>query len=433
MRCRVCASKSYASIWEGDGEGGAITLSPDGEGRGFRSALQEYAGRVFPVARAARVSYIARMKCGFQVATLGLAVLWLAGCGPGDTSRAPARGDTAARPVRIVPAAVRPMERALPVVGTLRAQDDAIIAAQVAGQIETTRVDLGDRVTAGQELALIDTASYEALARQSAANLARVQAAAANAAQNLKRIQELRRDNIASTSELDLAVAESDQARAEVKSVEAADAVARLNLDRSRVRAPFDGVVAERILSAGAYAAIGTPIVRLVKADPLRLRLEVPEREAPAVRAGQTVRVTVEGDTNVYTGQLTRIAPALQEANRMLTVEADVPAQGGLRPGLFVRAHIVVNESEPAVSVPADALTTFAGLEKIITVKDGKAVERAVTTGRRGADWVEIVSGLAAGEPVVLDPAGLRMGQPVTTNLAEAEARTAGEAGEAAR
>jgi RND family efflux transporter MFP subunit len=325
------------------------------------------------------------------------------------------------------------MERALPVVGTLRAQDDAIIAAQVAGQIETTRVDLGDRVTAGQELALIDTASYEALARQSAANLARVQAAAANAAQNLKRIQELRRDNIASTSELDLAVAESDQARAEVKSVEAADAVARLNLDRSRVRAPFDGVIAERILSAGAYAAIGTPIVRLVKADPLRLRLEVPEREAPAVRAGQTVRVTVEGDTNVYTGQLTRIAPDLQEANRMLTVEADVPAQGGLRPGLFVRAHIVVNASEPAVSVPESALTTFAGLEKIVTVKDGKAVERAVTTGRRGADWVEIVSGLAAGEPVVLDPAGLRMGQPVTTNLAEEEAQTAGEAGGAAR
>lgn len=325
------------------------------------------------------------------------------------------------------------MERVLHVVGTLRAQDDAIIAAQVAGQIEATRVDLGDRVTAGQELALIDTTSYEALGRQSAANLARVQAAAANAAQNLKRIQDLRRDNIASTSELDQAIAENDQARAEVKAAEAADAVARLNLARSRVKAPFDGVVAERILSPGAYAAVGTPIVRLVKADPLRLRLEVPEREAPAVRLGQTVRVTVEGDTNVYAGHLTRIAPDLQEANRMLTVEADVPARGGLRPGLFVRAQIVVNEGEQAVSVPVDALITFAGLEKVVTVKDGKAAERPVTTGRRGPGWVEIASGLAAGERVVLDPAGLRTGQAVTTNAAQAQGKTTGDANGTAR
>lgn len=218
------------------------------------------------------------------------------------------------------------MERVLHVVGTLRAQDEAVVAAQVAGQIEATHADLGDRVAAGQELALIDTTSYDALARQSAANLARAQAAAGNAAQNLQRVEDLRRDNIASSSELDQAIAENDQAKAEVKAAEAADAVAQLNLARSRVKAPFGGVIAERILSAGAYAAIGTPIMRLVKTDPLRLRLEVPERDAPAVRLHQLVRVTVEGDTNVYNGQLTRIAPDLQESTRMLIVEADVPA-----------------------------------------------------------------------------------------------------------
>jgi RND family efflux transporter MFP subunit len=281
-------------------------------------------------------------------------------------------------------------------------------------------VDLGDHAAAGQELALIDTTSYDALARQSAANLAKAKASAANAARNLQRIQDLYRDKIASISELDQAVADAEQAQAEVKAAEAAEAVAQLSLVRSRVRAPFDGVIAERILSVGAYVSVGTPIFRLVNPDPLRLRLEVPERDTPLARVGQQVRVSVEGDTNIYVGRLVRIAPALREANRMLQVEADVPSQGVLRPGLFVRAQIVVNEAEPAVSVPANALLTFAGLEKIVTVRDGKAVERTVATGRRGADWVEIVAGLGAGEAVVLEPTGLRTGQAVVVGTASA-------------
>jgi len=345
-----------------------------------------------------------------------LFALLLASCGKPDRKVAPRTGEAAARAVRVARAEMRPMERALPVTGTLSAYEETTVAAQVSGQIEKYRVDLGDRVTTGQELALIDTTAYEALARQSAANLAKATASAANASQNLKRIQELQRDKIASGSDLDQAVAESEQAQAEVKSAAAADAIAGLNLERSRVKAPFTGAVAERSASVGAYAAVGTPIVKLVTTDPLRLRLEVPERESILVRTGQVVRVTVEGDTNIYAGRLARVAPAIRESSRMLLVEADVPAQGGLRPGLFARAQIVVNAREPALSVPADSLITFAGLEKVVLVVDGKAVERTVVTGRRGPDWIEIVSGLEPGQSVVLDPSGLRTGQSVTVS-----------------
>lgn len=306
------------------------------------------------------------------------------------------------------------MERALHVVGILQAHDEATVAAQVAGQIERTIVDLGDRVTTGQELALIDTASYEALARQAAANLAKARASAANAAQSLKRVQELQKDKIASSSEYDQAVADSEQARAEVKAAEAAEAIAQLNLSRSHVKAPFDGALAERVADSGDYVSVGTPIIRLVKTDPLRLRLDVPERESSAVRVGQRVHLTVEGDTNIYSGTVTRVAPAIRQADRMLPVEADVPNPGALRAGLFARARILVDDRDAGLSVPANALTVFAGIEKVIVVQEGKTLEKTVTTGRRGADWVEILSGAKVGETVVLDPGGLRTGQVVT-------------------
>lgn len=352
------------------------------------------------------------MKFGWRYLGLPgvLCALLLVSCSPADKPK-PASAETTPRKVRVGRVEMRPMERMLPVVGTLSARDEATVAAQVAGQIEKNHVDFGDRVTAGQELVLIDVTAYEALVRQSAANLARATASAANAAQNLKRVQDLQREKIASTSDLDLAVAESGKTQADVKAVEATDAIARLNLERSRVRAPFAGAVAQRLASVGDYVAIGTPILRLIQTDPLRLRLEVPERESVAVRPGQAVRVTVDGDTNIYTGQIVRIAPALRETDRTLLVEAEVPNQGGLRAGLFARAQIIVNASEPALSIPPNALIAFAGLEKVVVIQAGKAAEKTVTTGRRGAGWVEILTGVSQGETVVLEPAGIRTGQ----------------------
>ncbi len=342
---------------------------------------------------------------------IGLCVL-LVSCGKPENSRS-VRPDAAPRTVRVAQAELRPMERALRVTGVLSAREEAMVAAQVAGQIEKSLVDLGDRLAAGQELVSIDTTSYEALGRESAANLARAQAAAANTGRNLKRVQELQRDRIASASELDTAVSEAEKAQADVKAAEAADAIARLNLERSHVRAPFSGAVAQRVASAGDYVAVGAPIARLVQTDPLRLRLDVSERASAPVRAGQLVRVRVEGDTNVYSGRISRVAPAIRETDRMLQIEADVPNPGSLRAGLFASAEIVVNEREETVSVPQNALVVFAGLEKVLVVRDGKAAEKNVITGRRESGWAEIVSGLTVGETVVLDPGGMRTGQAV--------------------
>ncbi len=348
------------------------------------------------------------------------------------------------------------MERLVTVSGTLAAQEESTLSSKVSGRLQSIPVDVGSPVRQGDALAQVEPRDYELRLQQAAAAVAQARAELGlplegendqvdvhvitlvrqaratleEATKNRDRIHQLSEDGIAATAELDAVEAAHVVARTryeaameEARTRLAALAQRRVELEIARkqladatVRAPFDGVIQTRVAGLGQYVAPGTPIVTLVRADPLRLRLEVPERESVFIRTQQPVRLRVEGDPRVYGGTLARLSPALDEATRTLRVEADVPRQGTLRPGLFTRVQIVVDPEAPGVAVPTNSLTSFAGLEKVVTVKEGKALERIVTTGRRGPDWIEVVEGLSAGDAVVLDPAGLRSGQPVTTN-----------------
>jgi RND family efflux transporter MFP subunit len=190
----------------------------------------------------------------------------------------------------------------------------------------------------------------------------------------------------------------------------------RQQLADTAMVSPIDGAVVQRHASVGEYLAAGAPVVTLVRLHPLRLRLLVPEREVASVRRGQPVRVTVEGGTaDVQQGTVVRLSPAIAEQSRTLLIEAEVPnAKGALSPGAFARAEIVVQEDQRIVAVPAAALVTFAGVEKVLTVKDGKSEELRVQTGRRLGDRVEILSGVKAGQPVIVPPGNLTGGQAVT-------------------
>ncbi|MCA8949100.1 MAG: efflux RND transporter periplasmic adaptor subunit, partial [Planctomycetes bacterium] len=148
--------------------------------------------------------------------------------------------------------------------------------------------------------------------------------------------------------------------------------------------------------------------------DPLRLRLEVPERAAGEVRPGQQVSFTVDGVDGDFAGKVTRLGSAIDRTNRTLTVEAEVENGGGrLRPGGFCRASIVVADDDPVTAVPATALLSFAGVDRVFTVADGKAVEHLVTPGRRLGELVELRDGLAADAAVVSEPGDLVQGAPV--------------------
>lgn len=358
------------------------------------------------------------------------------------------------RPVQVVRAEPRPMEQVIRITGALAALDQATLAVKVAGHLASLRVDLGSVVRTSEVIAQVESLDFELRVLQADAAVAQARASLglspggtndtidieaislvrearailAEAQSNRERTFALTQSQIASAAQMETAEAsftvasnrlvktweEARTRQATLAQRRAELAIARQQLADTTLLAPFDGTVQTRHASMGEYVTTGTPIVTLVRTDLLRLRLEVPEREAPAVRAGQMVRFQMEGSTNVHTSVISRLSPAISEQNRMLLVEADVPANGSLRPGSFTRAEIVVNMKDTGLAVPSTAITQFAGLEKVVLARDGKALETVVSTGRRGSDWVEINNGLKADDWVILNPGSLRTGDSVS-------------------
>jgi RND family efflux transporter MFP subunit len=380
-----------------------------------------------------------------------VAVVPLLGCKASSASGdAGARRGAAVetRDVQVVPARVDRLVRAITVTGTLAAEEQVTVSMKVTGRLQDLYVDLGSRVKRGQVLARLIPTDFNL--RQSQADAALQQARArlglplqgqddhidperSSIVRSAKALLEEARLNRERTATF---VARGISAKAALDSADAALQVAdsryqdaleevrnrqavleqrrtELELTRQAVRdasltSPLDGIVRERHVTAGQYLAAGSPAVTIVRMHPLRLRVAVPERESQLVRLGQEVRVTVEGDATSYPGRVARVSPAIDEASRTLMVEAEIPnADGQLRPGSFANATIVSADSDQVVIVPASALVTFAGVDKVLTVKDGKVVEKRVTVGRKDAERIEIVTGIAAGEPVVAKPGNL--------------------------
>ena len=365
-------------------------------------------------------------KSAFAV-TLTVLASGVASCSKSQGETSKPRGSSAV-PVTTAKVEIVPLDRAISIVGTLFAKDEATVGAQVDGQVEKTRVDFGDRVTEGQELALIDTTSFEALARQSAANLAKARASALNAEQTLKRIQDLQKEKVSSASELDKAVADAEQARAEVKSAEAADAIAQLNLERSHVKAPFNSAVAERIASAGDYMKVGSPLFRLVNDSVLKFIFQVPERYGSFVTKKLLVQFNVDnypGET--FTGSVYLISPAVSTTSRAFGVGALVTNTNfRLKANTFARGSLTLERGVPTPVVPLESVVSFAGVTKVFVVENNVAHARAVTVGRIQNGQQEILEGLKPGETVVVTgQSKLTEGAAVALQMAEAGARPA--------
>ena len=347
--------------------------------------------------------------------------------------------------VEVVAVESRPWPREVRVQGSLLADEHAVIGTKVAGRVQQVHVDLGSIVAAGDVLATLETEEFDLEVRAAESQLEQVrvrlglkpddkeekldptqaptvvqEAALRNQARaNLQRAQSLAPNHIITAEELDQCQAELEVAEARYRSAlnSVAETIASIGLRRAElelaqqtrldaeIRAPFAGCIQQRFVAPGTYVQISQPIATLVRTNPLRFRAGVPERQAAPLEVKQAARVHVEGLAAPLQGTVSRISPALDLSNRTLTVEIDVPnPDSRLRAGVFAEAAVIVDTEARALAIPHDTLKDFAGVEKAWIVLDGNAAERVLTTGRRDGDWVEVLTGLAAGDNIVRQP-----------------------------
>jgi RND family efflux transporter MFP subunit len=327
--------------------------------------------------------------------------------------------------------------------GTLVADEESSVTSVVSGRVVAVKVERGSVVEADAPLVELRDVDYRLQAKSAKAQLAQAQAQlgvrkggkAPQAADtpavisaesemelaeaDLARLQPLADDGVVSPQDLDTAKSRAVSARARYRSavnaaqgsvaaVQSARAMleqATTAAEETTVRAPFAGEVADRMVSVGEFVSPQTPLVTIVRVDPLRIELLVPQQHLREVRPGQTVTLSVDafGD-RTFEATVRYVSAAVSRDTRSLQVEAVVPNPNGeLRPGLFATAHLQTGGEDEVAEIPAVALHTEAGVSRVFVVKDGVVSERVVSVAGRQGDLVVVADGLAKGEQVALD------------------------------
>ncbi len=404
---------------------------------------------------------------------LVITAIALAGCGgPPPAEPAPPPREPAA--VTIAKVETVPARRVVRSTGSFRADDEMVVSAEVAGRLVSVGPEEGDVIAPGAVLATVDDAEYALARAEHAAALAeslakiglselpandpdfaalpsveRTRIEESNAKAKLDRARALHERTPPLISDQDFADlvaahevassmhraallaarAELAEARTRKAQLDTADKALR---DTVHVAPRIAGdapsprwIVAERRVSAGSRVSVGSPLYRLVDADPLRLRVRVPERKMTGVIVGRPASVTTATSKTPLAGTVSRIRAEIDPKTRTFDVEIAV-ANPGLAPvvGAFGIAEIDVGEDLGVPVVPEKAVVSFAGVKKVfVPGKDkdaGKAAERLVVTGRKLPGGIEIVEGLRAGDAIVTDPPpGLVAGAPIRASTGE--------------
>ena len=365
--------------------------------------------------------------------------LLFAGCGQKPPVQA--KEDTGPIAVRVAPVKVRDVRRVIESVGTLFPFDEAIISAEIEGRVERVGADLGDHVSEGQILVNISDeeqryllAQNEAQLRQSLERLGlknekdrvndiretpevrRAQAELNEAEMRYKRTDTLVEQKIGAPADLDQARARFEAAQAaydamlnqmrnliqEVERFKAQVELQRKKLRDTTVRAPFTAQVKERQVTVGQYVNANTPLFTLVKIDPIRLRIEVPERMAPWIKNGQIAQVALEAFTDrKFQGKIWRISPTVDQSKRTFIVEALISNPGSeLKPGSYAKAIIPTDKSDRVKVIPVRAVNYVFGSNKAYVVSGDTVDARDVKVGDRFEQEIEILEGLEDGEQV---------------------------------
>lgn len=287
------------------------------------------------------------------------------------------------------------------VIGSVRTRTRVVVEAKLSGRIEALPVGLGQRVKAGDLLVQLDV-------REIQAKLDQAVALRKQAARDLERFANLLKQEAVTQ-------AEYDAVEARQRVAEAAVIEAETMLSYAKIVAPADLVVARKLAEVGDLATPGRPLLELEDPSALRLEADVPEALIGRIQQGARLPVTAATANQPIDGTVIEVAPSADAASRTFRVKLDLPATSGLRSGQFGRVAVPL-EAAATLRVPATAVVTRGQMEIVFVATNQTAHLRLVKTGRRLGDRVELVSGLSAGERIVVESAApLCDGQPLVT------------------
>jgi RND family efflux transporter MFP subunit len=391
----------------------------------------------------------------FSLSVIALATLVAVGCSKSETAQARTREQ--AKPVKVEAVREETIRRVVEVVGTLAAVDEVTVSSEAEGHVSRLVADLGDRVRAGDPLVELDrekpqynfdeqkAALERALAKYGAPDtthlppieqtpdVQKAQAELVQAKQSYDRADELYKRLLVPKQSQDDAktMLESKQAsydsslqnaknlRADISASDAAMKLADRQLRDTSIRAPFDGYVEKRMVNLGEFVKLQTPVMSVVRIDPLKVIAEIPEKMAPWIRIGQSVELHVDAyPDKTITGKVSRISPAVNTATRAFPFEALVPnAEGLLKPGTFARVHIESGKVDQVMTLVYSAIQYRYGVNRVFVVNGDHLTARELKVGERLGDRIEVMSGVKPGDSVaVTDVDKLADGTRVSVN-----------------
>jgi RND family efflux transporter MFP subunit len=356
-----------------------------------------------------------------RAAALLAVILMLAGCGAG-----PAKAEV--HTVAVAKTTRMRLANSMTFQGEFYPFQDVMIHAKVSGYVNPIRVDIGDRVKAGELLATLEVPELKDQLEGARASARRAEAEHAIAHLNYQRLVEVNRSQPNLVAQQDL-----DDAEAKDHATEAALATAKAEADKfstltdyTRVLAPFDGVITKRFVDNGTLVEAGTtsntgPVVELAESNLLRLRFPVPEAETPLIHAGGSVVIAVDALHRVFSGNIMRDAWDIDRSTRTMIVEVDVPNPDAVfKAGMYASVTLPIQGADGVLAVPLQALSSGDAPSILVVGKDSTIEERQVVVGMRTASLAEIRSGLADGDLVVVgDRSGLAPGRAVSPKLVD--------------
>ncbi len=292
-------------------------------------------------------------------------------------------------PVEAVQVSVASLSRELSAIGTLESDESVVISTEIAGRVTEISFSEGEKVKSGQVLLRLDDSVLKAEVDRAAASLGLSRA-------NFKRADILLKDRAISERE-------KDEAYFKWQLDEATLRLARANLDKTVIRAPFAGRLGLRNVSPGSYLRPGDPIVTLDAIDPIKVDFRVPEAFASQVKVGQALQVTVDAvPVGAFSGAVTAIAPQLDAQGRSMLLRARLANREKLlSPGMFARVSLVLEQRADAMMVPEEALFAQGDQQFVYKVVDGKVEKAPVKLGIRQKGRVEILEGVQEGDTII--------------------------------